>query len=458
MSDMVTRCPACSTSFRITPGQIQKARGAVRCGSCLHIFNAEQHLVSGANPKVVKSRKPVEKPRPQAAPAKKPEQASLAIPEAPKPAAKPKPPAPDKPASKPQPASAPRPPTGLQFDQAQIDREVADDDDLLISDDMGKTVDPDDDALLYTGPSKGGVSLFDRHLQKDEPEFTDGSDESWAENLLEEDLQGDTVAPLPDSARSPLSVTAEVPDNKPSEREKPKASGKVKPEEKARDLPPSTTADDKASAKTASPLRFEIRGSRDDEDDDPHYEPIKAYDRERSALLMNIDPEPVEFTVSEQGHWRRKLLWGGLSLLALLLLVVQVAWLQFDRLSRQAPYRDYYQSACNLLGCELPQRVNTARIRTYNLVVRDHPEQANALLVDAIILNTASFEQPFPPLLLSFTDMDNQPVASRAFAPAEYLRGELAGTQMIPPNQPVHLSLEIADPGAHAVNYRLQIP
>lgn len=447
MSDMVTRCPACSTSFRITPGQIQKARGAVRCGSCLHIFNAEQHLVSGATgKKVVKTRKPADKPRPRAEAPKQPEQVALAIPEAPRPPAKPAAEA------KAKPAPAPRPPGGLQFDQAQIDRETANDDDLLISDDMGKTIDPDDDQLLYTGPSSGGVSLFDRHLQKDEPEFTDSSDESWAESLLEDDLQTDAVPPLPASARNPLSVTA----TPPAEAQ---AAAETATETPAGGAPRQSAEKTSGSAATPPPLRFEIRGTRDEDDEDhSRGEPIKAYDRERSALLMNIDPEPVEFTVSEQRNWRRKLLWGGLSLLALLLLIAQVAWLQFDRFSRQDPYRAYYQSACSLLGCELPQRVNTERIRTYNLVVRDHPDRADALLVDAIILNTASFEQPFPHLLLSFTDMDNQPVASRAFAPAEYLRGELAGTRMIPPNQPVHLSLEITDPGAHAVNYSLQIP
>jgi predicted Zn finger-like uncharacterized protein len=48
MSNMVTRCPKCATSFRITSAQLQSAKGAVRCGSCLHIFKAQDYLVSGA--------------------------------------------------------------------------------------------------------------------------------------------------------------------------------------------------------------------------------------------------------------------------------------------------------------------------------------------------------------------------------------------------------------------------
>src|SRR5690554_6990577 len=50
MSNMVTRCPKCATSFRITSGQLKSAKGAVRCGSCLHIFQAQDYFVSSALP------------------------------------------------------------------------------------------------------------------------------------------------------------------------------------------------------------------------------------------------------------------------------------------------------------------------------------------------------------------------------------------------------------------------
>lgn len=40
---MITRCPACSTSFHVSAGQLAAASGMVRCGSCLHIFHAPDH-------------------------------------------------------------------------------------------------------------------------------------------------------------------------------------------------------------------------------------------------------------------------------------------------------------------------------------------------------------------------------------------------------------------------------
>jgi predicted Zn finger-like uncharacterized protein len=45
MSDQLTQCPHCQTSFRVTPGQIKAASGLVRCGSCLGLFSAAINFI-----------------------------------------------------------------------------------------------------------------------------------------------------------------------------------------------------------------------------------------------------------------------------------------------------------------------------------------------------------------------------------------------------------------------------
>ncbi len=42
----VTRCPACETTFRISDTQLAAAAGSVRCGACLQVFSATDHLVT----------------------------------------------------------------------------------------------------------------------------------------------------------------------------------------------------------------------------------------------------------------------------------------------------------------------------------------------------------------------------------------------------------------------------
>ena len=78
--------------------------------------------------------------------------------------------------------------------------------------------------------------------------------------------------------------------------------------------------------------------------------------------------------------------------------------------------------------------------------------------MDVMIMNNAPFDQPYPALVLVFTDLDENEVASRRFSPAEYLGGEAAGSSHMPQKQPVHLTLDLVDPGEKAVNYHIYIP
>jgi len=49
IDSFVTRCPHCSTRLRVTHEQINTAAGMVRCGTCLHTFNAHEHLLEGSS-------------------------------------------------------------------------------------------------------------------------------------------------------------------------------------------------------------------------------------------------------------------------------------------------------------------------------------------------------------------------------------------------------------------------
>ena len=94
---------------------------------------------------------------------------------------------------------------------------------------------------------------------------------------------------------------------------------------------------------------------------------------------------------------------------------------------------------------------------TQNLVVRSHPTLQRALVVDALLLNKADYEQPFPDITLMFRDLNDNMVASRRFTPAQYLSGELSGENDMPVQTPVHIALELVDPGPEAVSYSISL-
>jgi predicted Zn finger-like uncharacterized protein len=47
---MITRCPGCSTMFRVTPSQLQAQQGMVRCGRCMTVFDGFKTLSTIVEP------------------------------------------------------------------------------------------------------------------------------------------------------------------------------------------------------------------------------------------------------------------------------------------------------------------------------------------------------------------------------------------------------------------------
>ena len=41
----ITLCPNCQTQFVVTKKQLKQYQGKVRCGHCLHVFDATLHMV-----------------------------------------------------------------------------------------------------------------------------------------------------------------------------------------------------------------------------------------------------------------------------------------------------------------------------------------------------------------------------------------------------------------------------
>src|SRR5690606_9062347 len=139
---------------------------------------------------------------------------------------------------------------------------------------------------------------------------------------------------------------------------------------------------------------------------------------------------------SDNGARRSHWLWYPLLVIGILALPLQYAHFHADVLGQEPRWRPFMESLCQATGCSLAPLANLERIATTNLVVRSHPDQPAALRVDATLITRASFAQPFPLLILSFTNLEGDIVASRNFSPAEYLGGELKGVAQMPIQQP----------------------
>lgn len=418
MTSFVTQCPHCQTSFRVSGAQLSAAHGVVRCGACMAVFNAARYL---------QARVTETPPAPRAA---------SPIPESPQHLLQP---APIKP-----PKGDPN--TFWIHDDLDLD-------DLDLDEELAKLERQEREL------SREFQALQSNHTgtpgRRVEP--TDSQDETWAERLLGDDMSStDTPAaphcePVHDSEprHAELRLTA-VTDAHPAPPAPLASTGSPLSDhlDAPADPPRSEPAVEEMHAPdepapTASPVRGERQPrTRKSQDDAP---------------LFELDDEPLQldWQQARRRPWGRWLGWGMLCLLALATLAGQYVYFNFDELSRQDEYRPWLARVCPSLGCELPPKVDISQIRSSNLVVRSHPEFTGALVVDAIIYNRASFPQPFPLLEIRFDDINGRTLARRTFKPGEYLSGELAGQREMPSQIPIHIALDILDPGAKAVNYSL---
>ncbi len=183
-------------------------------------------------------------------------------------------------------------------------------------------------------------------------------------------------------------------------------------------------------------------------------EALEQIPQENLDNLEQIAP-PVQLLAGQ-----RRSLGKRLSMLVLILvlgglLAGQYLWRYRDSYSLDPRFRAAYQIVCAQLACELPEYTSIEEIRSDNLAVRSHPEREDGLMVTVEIRNSAPFPQKFPILILGFNSANNEVIALREFAPAEYLDEGLQQFELMPIASPVQVTLPIMDPGDDAVNYTL---
>ncbi len=410
LDPLVTECPSCGTRFRVNETQLEIAGGRVRCGACLTVFDGTEYLLfaSGDEPP--------------------PEQPEAALDEL----------------------------------LDELSNTVGDDSDPVTEvDDVG---DQADDEVFGDGSVDDEVS---EDGPVDDEVFEDGLTETdfADEDVFEDELIG--AEPAGDGAEVDGAYRTEVP----VERDQANLGNDV-------DLP---KAWDEgiwgafSDANDTPVVKADVDVSEDAEDASEYAEDA-GEDAEEVAETPGEDSLGPEVVVSGE-IWAAaepsaeaelrpylgdleaepeppKRWWIGLIMVvAILGLVAQVLWYQSDNWSRDPDVRPYYEQVCEWLGCELPVIRAPQQIQPSNLVVRSHPDVPGALIVDALVVNNASFPQPFPVVELTFTTVDGNLVAGRRFHPDEYLGGDLNGATMLPSKTPVHITLEIEDPGPDAVNY-----
>ncbi|MEX1236719.1 MAG: DUF3426 domain-containing protein [Pseudomonadales bacterium] len=351
---LITCCPYCDTSFRVTEAQLAVASGAVRCGACLQVFSADDHML-----------------------------------------------------------------------EAQEDRDEGTETDLDGPDVAAFTDDVDIDDFPAAVDEVEVQAADAGEVEPEEPE-SDG------DLLPPFDFDGE---PVPDVMVSPDRAY--------------QPGGEA--QDAGLDGGSSTVEED-------SPAPTILLDEYDHVIDDDTSDYTDEYATDEYAGEIELESEPIEDIVGEAGE-RERLDWRYVAgtIILVVILVLQVAWVKRLELSTHQALAAPYDWMCQRLPCGLPEYADLGMLKATDLVVRAHPEIDKALRIDALIVNRADTRQPFPDVEIRFANMNNRLLAARVFSPREYLRGELTGLKYIPARTEVRISLEIADPGPDATNYRMDL-
>jgi len=175
---------------------------------------------------------------------------------------------------------------------------------------------------------------------------------------------------------------------------------------------------------------------------------------------LGLDSSDINDTTATNTKDSSKLfgfLWPLLTLVAVVALVAQLGFFYFDQLAIDDRLRPAYKIICAQLDCELPPQVDVSNITSTGLTIRPHPTLKNALTVDLILINNATFSQSFPKVQLDFSNLEQQLVATRLFTPEEYLNADFTPLDKMPIAVPIHLSFEIKHPGDEATNFSVKV-
>jgi predicted Zn finger-like uncharacterized protein len=452
---MFTQCQYCLTMFRITPEQLKAADGKVRCCQCNNVFNALHNLME--SPTSFSNVNDL--------------QAGLAETDRNEIAA----------VSASQLVHGETGSDGLVIESGLVsDSEVEKSLDAL-ADEESPIESFGEESILHTDADSSEIDSQNQILlERDdgletEPDYFAAGTESQMSELLDRDSTSMLLEDKGDDEQLAEIISLGNRDKESGTKTKAQTSNDdaitkdqpVMPSEEPFYEEQSTTSSDES-------LPGEVSLDSDESDQDqpivsdqdleqepaPGFIPPGYADVSIDESLQSQEPldDETRFTFEEEYEKpqpnRFRGYWAVASLLLLLPLGAQISWYLRDTLVTHYAGRQILQGICGLAGCEVPVRRDTEQIIISNRALTAHPEKEDVLSLKLEMVNTATFQQPFPKLQLSLYNDMGEIIARRTFLPDEYKTGQYRANQMMPISKAVHVALELQDPGKEVTGFK----
>lgn len=196
----------------------------------------------------------------------------------------------------------------------------------------------------------------------------------------------------------------------------------------------------------------------------PAYNPYAAVDSPVSispaaARLANDFshiPDVYVTKTAKPSTPRRTWLWASGSMLLVILLLLQAAYLLRDEIAARLPgIKPAMLSICAQLDCTipLPQKIDLLSIESSELEA--DPVQANVITLHALLRSRAPYALAYPSIELTLTDTQDNALARRNFSPADYTASAEDENSGFPANRETSIKLHLNTTDLKPAGYRL---
>ena len=191
-----------------------------------------------------------------------------------------------------------------------------------------------------------------------------------------------------------------------------------------------------------------------------------AADSPQPALAFEIlddDHTPQPAPWMRPRHRQPSWPWAGLSLIAGIVLAVQIASHLHPTWRTDPELRPWLTWACQAFrgylpgACNLPPLTDLDRLALREHSFTSHPEHPQALYFSASLVNEATFAQPYPLIYITLRNRYGDAIAVGHFGPADYLGQPMAPDGKIPADASVPVRLMLKDPGPEAAGYQFRL-
>jgi len=169
----------------------------------------------------------------------------------------------------------------------------------------------------------------------------------------------------------------------------------------------------------------------------------------------DYEPDPLdefeEMVSDNRSGIKSKLI--AATLLILLIIGLSSVWNNRQSLAWSDTWGGTITSICGYLPCDLKPKRDVSKIKLLQRQLVPDEDLENVLDVKVLLINEATFAQPYPTIKIAFSNKDDKQVLVKGFKPSDYLDAESVN-DLMPPESEVHIHFKTEVAGSDLYGFQ----